>query len=406
MRQTPKTPVTLGAWLAFAVATVFFLFEFVARILPSLATDGIGTWYGLGSAGTGTLSSLFFWVYAPMQIAVGVLLDRYGARRLVLPAIAVCATGVALFAASDAAVIGGLARALTGLGASFAFVGALYVVNHRFAPTRFALLSGLVNAVGMLGTAIGAVWLSGLIQAEGWRMVCFQLAGVGALIFGLAVLFLHDGDDAPETAPGSHPLHTLKPLLRDGRVWRIALMGALFYVPVNVYGGLWGKAQLMHDRALGDTQAELAVSMLFWGMALGSVAAGWLSDRLGHRKYIVLACTLLTAATYGAALFLPGLGLVPLAGLLFAAGTFNGAQMLSFAMAKEGHPPTVSGTIIAFVNMIGIAGALVFQPLLGALIDAAGGAFGPAMLTIPASGLLAALLTLTIREYRHPDHVD
>jgi len=399
-----NAPSSGAAWAAFAAAALFFLFEFVTRISPSLAPAEIAQWFSLGDAGFSTLSSLFFWVYAPMQIVVGLALDRYGARRLVLPAILACAAGSALFALTQNPAIAGLGRLMTGLGASFAFVGALYVVNHRFPPKRFALLSGAVNALGMLGTAIGAVWLSAAIGAAGWRPVFLGIGIAGAAIFLFAAAFLHDG----ATGGGhreTHPLAPLAPLAHDSRVWLIALAGALYYMPVNVYGGLWGKAEIVHDRGLGGAQAELAVSMIFWGMAAGSVGAGALSDRLGHRKLIIFFGALATAACYAAVFYLPGLGLLPLSALLFLAGTFGGAQMLTFAMAKEGHPAAVSGTVIAFVNMIGIGGALVFQPLVGWLIDQAGGSFGTAMLTIPGSGLAAALLTLAVREMRHPDHL-
>ena len=398
----PDNRPALAAWLAFLAATLFFLFEFVARISPSLAPDDIAKWYGLGEAGFSTLSSLFFWVYAPMQIAVGLALDRFGARRLVLPAIALCAAGVALFTLTPVPVIGGIGRMLTGLGASFAFVGALYVVNHRFPAGWFAVLSGAVNAIGMLGTAIGAVWLSDVIAGAGWRPVFFTVALCGAGIFALAIFTLKDRATGTPAPGGAR--QALAALTRDGRVWLIAILGALYYMPVNVYGGLWGKTEIMHDRGLPDASAELAVSMIFWGMAAGSVGAGALSDRLGHRKFILFAGALGSAASYAAALFLPGLSLVPLAVLLFLGGLFGGAQMLTFAMAKEGHPAAISGTIIAFVNMIGIGGALIFQPLVGWMIQHAGGTFFTAMLTMPGCVLAAALLTLPVREMRHPDH--
>ncbi len=152
-----------AAWTAFAIASAFFLFEFVTRIEPGLATDGIRGFYHLSDKGFGTLSSLFFWVYAPMQIVVGLLLDRYGARRFILLGSLLCALGVLLFTATPDPIISSIGRALTGFGASFAFVAALWLVNHWFLPQRFALLSGAVNAVGMLGTAIGGVILSDAI---------------------------------------------------------------------------------------------------------------------------------------------------------------------------------------------------------------------------------------------------
>ena len=78
---------TRAAWIAFAIASTFFLFEFVTRVEPGLATHAIRAFYHLSEAGFGSLSSLFFWVYAPMQIVVGLLLDRYGARRFVYSAV-------------------------------------------------------------------------------------------------------------------------------------------------------------------------------------------------------------------------------------------------------------------------------------------------------------------------------
>lgn len=399
----PSRSSSPAAWAAFVCATLFFLFEFVARVAPSLAPEDIAAWFGLSNAGFSTLSSLFFWVYAPMQIVVGLLLDRFGARRLVLPASLLCALGMALFALGPSAAIAGLGRLMTGLGASFAFVGALYVVNHRFPAGHFARLSGLVNAVGMLGTAVGVTLLSAAVETAGWRAVFMAVAAAGVAIFALALVFLHDGEDAPRSAPGAQALAPLKPLMRDGRIWLIALVGAFYYMPINVYGGLWGKAELMADRGLDGTTAELAVSMIFWGMAAGSVLSGVISDALGHRKPVLVASALASAACYALALFAPGLGTVSLGALLFLAGLFNGAQMLTFAMAKESQPTAVSGTVIAFVNMIGIAGALVFQPLVGAILDATG-SYPAAVLVMPAGVLLAALLGLAIREKRHPDH--
>ena len=396
-----------AARIAFAIASAFFLFEFVVRIEPSLAASAIERAYGLGDSAFGTLASLFFWVYAPMQIVVGLLLDRYGARRFVILGSLLCASGVLVFALVDRAWLGGIGRILMGLGASFAFVAALWLVNHAFAPERFALLSGAVNAVGMLGTAIGGVALSGVIEQAGWRPVFMATAGVGLAICALAALFLRDPEvvsPAPaDTSAATHVRESLADVLGDGRTWAIAVVGLLYYLPVNVYGGLWGTTELIRDHHLPAVRAQTLVSMIFWGMAGGSIAGGWLSDRLGHRKYLVFAGALLTALAYAAALFLP----LPAWGegaMLLAGGFFGGLQMLTFAMAKEGQPNRRAGTVVAFVNMIGIAGALVFQPLVGLLAEWTGGDLRLALATMPLCVGLAALGVLFVSEYRHPEH--
>ncbi|KHK92302.1 MFS transporter [Novosphingobium malaysiense] len=396
-----------AAWIAFVIGSSFFLFEFVARIEPSLDTATIAHFFGLTDSGFGTLSSLFFWIYAPMQIVVGLVLDRLGARTFVIGGSLCCAAGVLLFAATNVVGIAAAGRLLTGFGASFAFVSALWLVNHWFAPERFALLSGAVNAMGMVGAAIGAVLLSDFIETAGWRLVFAATGLLGLGIFAAALLFLREptspASDA-ETGAVEHVRQSLATVLGDGRIWALSVVGMLFYMPVNVYAGLWGTTELVHDHHRSQIAAETIVSMVFWGMALGSIAGGWISDLLGHRKYLVLGGAVLTGLAYLAVLYVQVSAFTEGA-LLLAAGFFGGFQMLTFAMAKEGLANDVVGTAVAFVNMIGIAGALIFQPLVGYLADAAGGNFALALATVPACTGLAALIVLFVPEYRHPDHV-
>ncbi|GAA4763059.1 MFS transporter [Stakelama sediminis] len=395
------------AWLAFAIASGFFLFEFVTRVEPSLDAQAIGSFFHLSNSGFGTLSSLFFWVYAPMQIIVGLLLDRFGARRFLLLGSFCCAAGTLMFAATNLVGVAGAGRMLTGFGASFAFVGALWLVNHWFAPERFALLSGGVNAVGMIGVAAGAVGLSDAVTDFGWRPVFLVTGAAGLLLVLLIYFFLHEPASpaaAAQTGPVEHVRDSLKTVLGDGRVWALSLVGLLYYMPVNVYGGLWGTTELVRNHHFTTVAAETDVSMIFWGMALGSVAGGWFSDRIGHRKYLVLGGAVLTTCAYGAALYLPASALGE-GVLLLAAGFFGGFQMLTFAMAKEGQDNRVVGTVVAFVNMVGIAGALIFQPLVGYLADRLGGNFELALMTVPACTAAAALIVLFVPKYRHPHHM-
>ncbi len=400
----PRALLPGAAWIAFGIATSFFLLEFLVRVEPSLATNDIAQWFELSAGGFGVLSSLFFWIYAPMQMVVGLLLDRYGARRTIVPAILLCALGPILFAATNQPVIAGVGRLLMGFGGAFGFVGALYVVNHRFAPERFAVLSGLVNAVGMLGTAIAGVYLSSLVAVAGWRTV-FTYTGIGGIgLFILALVFFHAPRAHPEHEPG-RIRRDLTTVLRSRHIWAVALLGALYYAPVNVFGGLWGVTSLKTDHHLSQVSAEFAVSLIFWGMAVGSVLSGILADALGHRKWLLVVGAALCGLAYAGAIFLPYQSTAPIAVLLFVGGLAGGPQMLTFAMAKEAYPARVSGSVIAFVNMIGIGGALVFQPLVGHLIDLFHGNDTVAMTIIPAAPLIAALLGMTLAPERHPDHI-
>lgn len=380
------------ALIAFSLVAAFFLFEFVAWILPSLAIDQIAPDLGLSNARFGTVSSVFFWVYAPMQLVVGALLDRYGAKRLVVPACAICATGVLLFGAADAPMLAILGRFLTGLGASFAFVSALFVVTHQFAPERFALLSGIVNMVGMIGAAIGAVLLTDLMVASGWRSAFLWTGGIGLFLAVFMFIFLPRTTATQDDAAEGAILSGFGAIFRSGRLWMIALSGALYYMPINVFGGLWGQSDLMQDHGLSQVSAELAVSMVFWGMAVVSVAVGAIADWSGKRLALIASNAFIAAMCFGFAIYSASSSVLLLGGALFLGGVFSGAQVLTFALAKDGTPVEQTGKIIAFVNMIGIASAVIFQPLVGEVLDLSGGNYKIALSLIPACLIAAALL--------------
>ncbi|WP_299508444.1 MFS transporter [uncultured Roseobacter sp.] len=383
---------TAGALIALVLVAAFFLFEFVARILPSLAIDQIASDFGLSNARFGTLSSVFFWVYAPMQLVVGALLDRFGAKRLVVPACAICALGVLLFGVADAPMLAILGRFLTGLGASFAFVSALFVVTHQFPPERFAMLSGVVNMVGMIGAAIGAVVLTDLMVTTGWRIAFVATGAIGLLIAALMIVFVPGA--APTTREASAPplVSGFASIFRNRRLWIIALCGALYYMPINVFGGLWGQSDLMQDHGLSQVSAEFAVSMVFWGMALGSVIAGIVADRSGRPRVLIVSNACLAAICFGFAIYAASSSVALLSVALFLGGGFSGAQVLTFAMAKEGAEATETGKIIAFVNMVGIASAVIFQPLIGEMLDQSSGNYRIALSLIPACLILSAFL--------------
>jgi len=258
----------------------------------------------------------------------------------------------------------------------------------------------------MLGTAIGGVALSQVIAVHGWREVFLATSAGGVGLFGAALLLLREPVSPAATSTPhftAHVRRNLAAIAGSPRTWAIAIIGLLYYVPVNVYAGLWGTTELVKDHHLSHVSAESLVALIFWGLTIGSVLGGWLSDRLGHRKYLVFFGAALTALAYIAALNFDGPTWME-AALLFAGGFFGGPQMLVFAMAKEGQPNTRAGTTIAFVNMIGIGGALVMQPLVGWLADLSGGGFQLALMVVPLSSAVAAALVLLLPEYRHPDH--
>ena len=156
--------------------------------------------FALGGALLGSLSAVYFYAYAAVQIPVGVLLDRFGARRLLIVGTLLAAAGSALFALTPGLALAITGRAVVGAAVGFAFIATLKLVTACFPPRRFSLMAGLTLAAGMVGGIAAQAPLAALIERFGWRPI--MLAGaLLALALSLAIA-LSLSERRAESAPG------------------------------------------------------------------------------------------------------------------------------------------------------------------------------------------------------------
>ena len=168
------------AWLVWSVAAGCYAYGFFQRVAPSVIVDDLMTAFALDATLLGTLSAAYFYTYAALQIPLGVLIDRFGPRRLLLLGAILAALGGTLFALAGGLATALLARGLIGAGVGVAYIATLKLVGAWFPLHRFGLLAGLTLAAGTLG-AIGAqLPLALAVGTFGWRPVLL-VVGIAAL---------------------------------------------------------------------------------------------------------------------------------------------------------------------------------------------------------------------------------
>src|SRR5262245_5705242 len=179
MRATPlpsdDRPRLLPLLGWFTAAACFF-YAWVLRVAPSVMVEELMRDFAVGAAVLGNLSAAYFYGYAGIQIPVGLLLDRFGPRRLLAIASFVCAGGCVLFATGETLATVTAGRFLIGASAAFSLVGAMAVAGQWFRPDRFAVFSGLAMAMGMAGGVLGQAPLRLAVEASDWRSVNLLLA--------------------------------------------------------------------------------------------------------------------------------------------------------------------------------------------------------------------------------------
>lgn len=414
--SSKKSHAVIMPILMVGLGALFYCYEYFLRISPSVMIPDLMRAYDLRGAEVGNLAAFYYHAYVPMQIAVGLLMDRIGPRRLLTVACILCATGTYLFAGHYGLISAELGRFIIGFGSAFAFVGALKLATIWLPPNRFALMSGLILCLGMIGAMIGDIVLQDLVQSIGWQITLY-IAAVAGIVLALALwMFIRDVNPEHE----EHLTHIIdfKTVLKglwqaviNPQIWLNAFVGFLLYMSLSAFAELWGIPYLSQARGLSQENAVWVNSMIFLGWAVGGPFWGWFSDFIGRR------CLPITVSAIGALIvsciliYMPGLSEGWLYILLFLYGILSSVQILVFAICHEACRMRIPGTAIALTNMVVMIGGNVFQPVIGHLLDKnwthtmlngarvyPPHAYELALSVLPAGILLAIFITFFIKE--------
>ncbi len=395
--------------LAWATGAMFFFYAWVLRVAPSVMITELMRDFAVGGAVLGNLSAFYFYGYAGMQIPVGLMIDRFGPRRLMTIAALVCASGCVLFATSTAFWAVAAGRFLIGASAAFSLVGSMAVAGQWFPPRRFALLSGLAMMMGMAGGVFGQAPLRLSVEAYDWRTTMLMLAAGGVLIAISAWATVRDKNRG---SGGLLPLlRGLSRVARNPQTWLIAVAGLGASTPLLGFAGLWGVPYLAATHGLDQTAAAAVTSTVFIGWGAGAPLFGWFSDRIGRRRAPYVIGMVLCTVSIAAIVYIPSLPIPMIVTLCFLCGLGGSAQIIGFAAAREHNPAALSGTAIGLVNCLVTGAGAIYQPLTGWLLDlgwkgqvAAGAriydaaAYQYALTAIVAGTLVALLCAMAIRE--------
>jgi MFS family permease len=407
------------AWIAWGLATALFFHGFFQRVAPSIMIDDLMREFAVSGVVLGNLSAFYFYAYAGLQIPVGVLLDYWGPRRLLTVSAVIGAVGSLLFATADSLPQAYFGRLLIGAGAGVCFISCLKIAMLWLPLRHFALLTGLVMCIGMIGGIGGQGPLAAVVDYVGWRgavmwAALFSLVcGAGIwLVIGIGERSLRNTARERTRGRGSLGLMGgLRLVLTRSQTWLLALNLASHGAPMLAFAGLWGVAYIMTRYGLDRTSAAFITSMVLIGWAVGGVAGGWISDRIGRRKPIMVFAAVVAVVVWLIILFIPELSASIVAGLLLLNGLASGTMIVGFAVANETTPSTAGGTIAGVLNCGTMTSGAISQVLVGWLLDIgwdgrmADGvrvysvkAFEDAFLVFVVCGLISLITVIFIRE--------
>lgn len=384
MKTTIAHSADTYRWAIFAVLAAAYFLVYFHRLSLSVVADALAAEFAASAGVIGLLGSVYFYCYAAMQLPAGLLADSVGPRKTVTVSLMIAAFGSVLFGLSPTIEIAFIGRVLVGFGAAVVFIPTMKILSQWFRPREFAFMAGILNAVGGIGV-MAATWLLAVMTMRlGWR-VSFEIIGGVTLVVVLANwLVVRDRPQnmgMPPLTNGTGALNPSDPkislsqgvrqVLSNRYFWPVALW---FFFDCGIFfgfGALWSGPYLMQVYGFSREETGALLSMIAWGMIIGSPLLGAASDKwLKSRKKPFILCAAGLMAVLLALYLHSGFSKPALYLIFFIFSVCSSAiVVIGFTITKELFPVAIAGTSVGMVNLFPFLGGAVYMPLLGRILD-------------------------------------
>jgi len=359
------------SWFLWVLTSFYFFFEWFLRVSPSVLPTFLEKELHTSLMDISTLSVMFYYPYLFMQIPVGIIVDRFDIRRLMI--FIVFVFGLAAFGFSQMTNIyyGFIFRFLMGLTGSFAFVGTLKIITLYFDANRAARMTGITQGLGMLGAVIGLSPMYYCFEHYGWHNT---LACLSAVFFVIAILIWIN--KIPEKHHSfivkNNLWDDIKAIISRKSVWVNAIAVGCFYAPTVAFGEQWG-VSFLSSTNLSTMQSASVLAVMFIGMTIGCPILGMLSDISKSRVFVMVYSTIICLIIMLLVLYGPLVSInfsyLVLLVLMFIYGFFQGALVVFYTLCTELVPLKLTGICIGVTNMASVIVGAVFIQLMAYLLQ-------------------------------------
>jgi predicted MFS family arabinose efflux permease len=378
------------AWIVWGVASIFYAYQYVLRVMPNIMLDDIMAKFQIDAAIFGQFSGIYYIGYSLMHLPIGIMLDRHGPRKVMSGCILLTVIGLLPLLFADHFIYPIVGRALIGMGSSAAILGAFKIIRMTFQEKQFTRMLSFSATIGLIGAIYGGSPISYLSETFGYQFVVQFLALVGIGLALLTYIIVPEMDSVPT---GSI-LKDIKEVLSNRRVIWCSLLAGLMVGPLEGFADVWGSAFLTGVYRLEHSQAVTLPSMIFIGMCFGSPLLSVIAEKTGHYIGTIMGAGFIMAISF-AWLLTGALGSNSIALLFLLVGVCCGYQIIAIYQASTYVDERVAGLTTALANMIIMSFGYAFHSLIGLVVKFFGGSNQPISL-LYGVGVIPILLTVGV----------
>ncbi|MCH1866716.1 nitrate/nitrite transporter [Nocardioides sp. CFH 31398] len=369
----PSRRTQLTVW---GVGLAIYLLAVFHR--SSLAVAGLeaSERFGISAAQLSTFVMLQLLVYAAMQVPVGLMVDRWGSRSVLLTGTALIVVSQAGFALADTYALAVLARIGVGVGDAMTFVCVLRMLSSWFAPRRIPLMTQLTGTLGQSGAIVAAVPMTWALGTVGWTGAYLIAAGASLVVGVVAFLVLSDTPEVRRLRGAPISLTAVRISLTASWAQPGTRLGFWIHFTTQFSSTtmslLWGYPFLVRGEGRTPAEAGLLLSLIIVAVMASGPLMGWfIGNHPWHRSTLAISVVWGLALTWGAVLLWPGSAPLWLLLLLMVVVGIGGpASMIGFDLGRTSNPSERLASATGLINQGGFVASLVLVVAIGIVLDA------------------------------------
>lgn len=362
-----------NGYAIWAAVALFYFYQYILRVSPSVMVSELRFDFALTAEQFSYFGAFYLYAYSLLQIPVGLFVDNYGVKRVVLVSIALCILSTVLASFTHQLYMAYISRILMGAGSACAFMCALKIVVDYIPKNKNGVWMGATLTLGVAGALIAGKPLSFAMDMFGWRHALLLTTLIGGSIFFFAYYFFPKEKIIEQSVkPASATkdiISSLKEILANKMVLVYAVLAVGLYTPLSVMADLWGVAYIMSKYGLSRSDAAEVSMILYIGLCIGSLVLPYIVEKTNTLNETIRICIFGILLSLCAILFLPSLGIWQISSLFLLLGIFCGAEMLCFAGVIQYAPSGKTGVTLGLTNTANMLGGAIAQQLIGFLLD-------------------------------------
>jgi len=350
--------------IAWVFGLVFYFLDYVIRSAPAVMLPQLSNHFDTNNLDLIWMIGTYYYTYSTCSLLAGIALDKFGGKKSLFVGTFILGIGALLFLISSQ-FVGISGRLLQGAGCAFAFPGCVYLASKGFSSKSLATAIGFTQCIGMLGGASGQ-FLVGPWVDSGMDINTFWLwSGIFTVITAFALYFITPKENSEkgtdENSKKVGYFETYKVVFKNPQSWLCGLISGLLFAPTTIFAMTWAVAFFEKDKQLAFHDAAVTSGMVAFGWVFGCPLLGFITDKLGRRKPVLIGGAVLMILSLLQLIFLPEL--FPAKISMFILGVGSGAAMIPYSIIKETNPDYVKGSSTGSINFITFGVTTLVSPI-------------------------------------------